>query len=94
MPEVNKVSPSHEQNLLAYYLMAPALYQQQLKGLCSTQQTFARAKSILNLSSLRTGHGTGFAGNTPTLHAVAAYLASEQCVSSACKPDYLSLIPL
>ncbi|KIM59826.1 hypothetical protein SCLCIDRAFT_125474 [Scleroderma citrinum Foug A] len=58
--------------------MASTLYQQQLKGLCLSQETFERAKSILNLVSLRTGHGTGFAGNTATLPAVAAYLASEQ----------------
>jgi len=66
--------------VLAYYLMASTLYQQQLKGLCLTQETFERAKSILNLSSLRTGHGTDFPGNTASLPAVAAYLASEQCV--------------
>ena len=67
--------------VLAYYLMASALYQQQLtEGLCLTQETFERAKSILNHSSLRTGHGTGFSGNTASLPAVAAYLASEQCV--------------
>jgi len=81
-----KLSPADRKNItltfgvLAYYLMASALYQQQLKGVCLTQETFERAKSILNLSSLHTGHGTGFPGNTASLPAVAAYLASEQCV--------------
>ncbi|KAL4079788.1 hypothetical protein J3A83DRAFT_4212457, partial [Scleroderma citrinum] len=58
--------------------MASALYRRQLKGLCSTKETLDRAKSILDLALVRTGHGTGFSGNTATLPAVAAYLASEQ----------------
>lgn len=60
--------------------MGTAFYQQRLRDLCSTQETFERAKSILSLVSLRTGRGTGFSGNTAILPAVAAYLASEECV--------------
>ncbi|KAI6094937.1 hypothetical protein EDD16DRAFT_1528872 [Pisolithus croceorrhizus] len=47
-------------------------------SLCTTPETFERAKSILNLAAVRTSRGTGFAANAATLPAVAAYLASEQ----------------
>ncbi|KAI6037505.1 hypothetical protein EDC04DRAFT_2702894 [Pisolithus marmoratus] len=58
--------------------MATVIYHRQLKSLCTTEETLERAKSILNLASVRTGRGTGFVGNAAALPAVAAYLASEQ----------------
>ncbi|KAI6100327.1 hypothetical protein F5141DRAFT_1141761 [Pisolithus sp. B1] len=58
--------------------MATVIYNRQLRSLCATPETLDRAKSILNLASVRTGRGTGFAANAAGLPAVAAYLASEQ----------------
>ncbi|KAI6096690.1 hypothetical protein EDD17DRAFT_39040 [Pisolithus thermaeus] len=58
--------------------MATVIYNRQLRSLCTTPETLERAKSILNLASVRTGRGTGFATNAAALPAVAAYLASEQ----------------
>ncbi|KAI6157007.1 hypothetical protein BKA82DRAFT_142420 [Pisolithus tinctorius] len=58
--------------------MGTVIYHRQLRSLCTTQETLECAKSILNLASIRTGHGTGFVANAVVLPAVAAYLASEQ----------------
>ncbi|KAI6116546.1 hypothetical protein EDD16DRAFT_1482420 [Pisolithus croceorrhizus] len=58
--------------------MATVIYNRQLRSLCTTPETLERAKSILNLTSVRTGRGTGFAANAAVLPAVAAYLASER----------------
>ncbi|KAI6102534.1 hypothetical protein EV401DRAFT_758683 [Pisolithus croceorrhizus] len=58
--------------------MATVIYNRQLRSLRTTPATFECAKSILNLASVRTGRGTGFAANAAALPVVAAYLPSEQ----------------
>ena len=70
-----------------------ALQRNQLNSLCSSQETYKKAQSLLSLARAKTRPGSGFTIKTPTaIPAACAYIASEQYVFFTCRLASLNRI--